>query len=742
MAKNDFDIDFDFEKEYGFDPNADLNSEFDAADLDLSEFDVNDLGIDLGEESDAAEDFSDFDVASLDLKDDGSFDLGFDFDEKATAAPVQNPEEEDFSGADDFGGEEDYDMDFAEDDGGADDFTEDDFSDAEFGEDDFDEEPDYADDDFRVMDFSRRASFFEQAEQEAADRHYETGGDQPGPDLPQDAYEENEPRQGYEPEEPVTDYAAQEEEKPDLKEISRRRRLSRRARKEEMEEEDGAEQRAPREPIQFTIPPVLLKLWKLYIPDKEMLNPEPDPNNPRRRRRKSKLQIFKEAYLPAVLACLTLILVLSFVIGSIGNAVKQRKLDADAARESSISAANQEEMVKSEAEMLLAQAEILAQGYDYDGAITLLETFSGNIADYEELVTAKSNYVTMRDSLIEYNNPSTIPNLSFHVLIHDPARAYADKDYGGLYNRNFVTTEEFQRILDQLYKNNFVLVDYDSFVSSNSDLEGNANFFAVPIRLPDGKKPVMITETMVNYFAYMIDSNKDGTADAGGAGFASKLVVDASGDIKAEYVDINSQTHIGNYDLVPILEDFIKAHPDFSYQGARATLAVTGEEGVFGYRTNTSYIASVSNEYYEKEVIAAKEVVQALRNKGYRIACYTYKNENYNQLNANLIQADLTKWNEQITPILGQVDTIVFAKESDIKDYSGPKFNVLYTSGFRIMVTNSDTPYAEVNNTYVRQSRLMVTGNTMAWKSAQFTNLGLFDPNIVLDMTNRKQVPN
>ena len=314
----------------------------------------------------------------------------------AVSASAQIFYNEDFSDPDAFGMEENFDMDFAEDDIGDGDFAEDDFSDAEFGEDDFDDEPDYADDDFQVMDFSRRASFFEQAEQEPADRYYEAGEDQQEAELQQNPYEENEPRQGYEPEEPVTDYVPQEEEKPDLKEVSRRRRLERRARKEQMEEEAGEEQRAPREPIQFTIPPVLLKIWKLYIPDKEMLNPEPDPNNPRRRRRKSKVQIFKEAYLPAILACLTLILVLSFVIGSIGNALKQRKLDADAARESSISAANQAEMVKSEAEMLLAQAEILAQGYDYDGAITLLETFSGNIADYEELVAAKSNYVTMR----------------------------------------------------------------------------------------------------------------------------------------------------------------------------------------------------------------------------------------------------------------------------------------------------------------------------------------------------------
>ena len=202
------------------------------------------------------------------------------------------------------------------------------------------------------------------------------------------------------------------------------------------------------------------------------------------------------------------------------------------------------------------------------------------------------------------------------MLIADPARAFADQQYGGMYNRNFVTIPEFNKILEQLYINGYVLVDFDSFTDNSSGLNGYESISAKTIYLPEGKKPIMITETMVNYYDYMIDGNKDGTPDAGGDGFAARLVVDANGDINAEYVDINSETHVGNYDLVPILEDFIKQHPDFSYQGARATLAVTGEQGVFGYRTNTSYIASVGNEYYEKEVIAANEVVQALRNKG------------------------------------------------------------------------------------------------------------------------------
>ena len=65
MAKNDFDIDFDFEKEYGFDPDA-MGSEYTEDDFDLSG-----LEEDLSQEetAQAEDDFSDFDLDGLDLSD-------------------------------------------------------------------------------------------------------------------------------------------------------------------------------------------------------------------------------------------------------------------------------------------------------------------------------------------------------------------------------------------------------------------------------------------------------------------------------------------------------------------------------------------------------------------------------------------------------------------------------------------------------------------------------------------------
>lgn len=490
-------------------------------------------------------------------------------------------------------------------------------------------------------------------------------------------------------------------------------------------------------------PNIFTKFYDLYfapILNKEMLlEPPQDPNNPRRRRRKSQKQIFKEIYLPPMIVCVSLILVLSFVIGSVSDTIA-RKLAANAAAQSQLSTTEDAAAVAELAyKRVLSEAEALASGYNYKEAIEVLESF-GDMSKYPDLQAKRASYVNTMNALVEHKDISTIPNLSFHVLMADPARAFKDTQLGGKYNRNFVSTTEFSKILEQLYANGYVLVDFNSVTGSSVDATGQEKFFPQSIYLPANKKPVMLTETLVNYFAYMIDGNGDGLADAQGDGFASKLVV-SDGTIKAEYVDAAGQTFVGDFDFVPILESFIAQHPDFSYRGARATLAVCGYEGVFGYRTNTSYIATKGNDYYNSEVSGAKAVAAKLRELGYTIACYTYGNEDYSTMTANQISADIQLWNQQITPVLGKVDTIVFAQAKDIKDYSGNAFQVLHTSGFRYFVAYSNQqPWAEITSNYVRQKRLMVTGNSMAWYSSQFN--GMFDCASILDVNLRGNVPN
>ncbi len=659
MDKNDFDLDFDFEKEYGFDPNTFLGNEESDEDVDLSEFSDEALGLTSHPEKNGDE-----------AGPDDDFDLDVDLDEFMNLG----------SG-------------------------EDDSAEGLAGDDGLTDEPDDArnteDDDAEDTRWSEDAELSEDTEHEAIEMNAnETYPDDSGLDI-QTEFED----------EPVDD----EENTPVP---PKRRKKSK--------------------PKKTAGPNLFTKFYDLYFApllDKSVQDAPPDPNNPRRRRKKSKAQLFKEVYLPPIIACVCLILVLSFAIGALSNFIQQKKIDEEISSSRQESTQSESELAQQEYQRIMAEAAGLAAGYDYQGAIDLLDSFADQ-SSYPDMVALRAQYVSTQSSLVEYNDPTSIANLSFHVLIVDLARAIADTDLGPKYNRNFVSTTEFSKILNDLYNNGYVLVDFDSFAPINGD-----RILTDSIYLPEGKKPFMLTETLVNYLEYMIDSNGDGEADSGGAGFASKLVLDSNGDIKAEYVDASGSTLVGDYDLVPILESFIQEHPDFAYRGARATVAVCGYQGVFGYRINSSYAASKGTTYQEEQIAGAKAIAQALRDKGYTIACYSYDNVDYANMNTNQITSDLQSWTNQIVTVIGEVNTFVFAQESNITEYgTGTAYNVMYNSGFRYFVSSASTPYTEVTSSYVRQNRLMVTGRTMTYYSGWFT--GMFDCAAILDVNTRGNVPN
>ena len=472
----------------------------------------------------------------------------------------------------------------------------------------------------------------------------------------------------------------------------------------------------------------------------EELPREEKPVRPERRRHVSPIRRFKNETLPLIIAGVTAVLLLFFVIGSIGRLIGKLTTNNDAALKASEAAEDEAERQDREAMELMEEADRVAAGYDYDTAIAMLEGFTGNKAKYPEMEMRLSEYKQKKSLLVAHNDPGAIPNLSFHVLVADPSRTWNNKDLGGKYNRNFVTTDEFEKILEQLYNNGYVLVDMDCFIAETVTGE-TITYSAKPLYLPDGKKPVMITQTMVNYYSYMTDSNEDGVPDKDGAGFATKLVVQ-NGEVKAAMVNSAGETVIGNYDLVPILEDFIEKHPDFAYHGSRALLAVSGVEGVFGYRTNKSVIETKGQSYYDAEVAGAKEVVAALKEAGYTFASYTYGDEAYGKFDATTIQKDISKWTAEVLPILGTCDTLVFAKTSDISangDYTTSKFNVLYGAGFRYYISHTTGgPSCKIAGNYVRQLRIMVTGTQMA--HAANTYAKYFDSQSVLNST-RGNVP-
>ncbi len=468
------------------------------------------------------------------------------------------------------------------------------------------------------------------------------------------------------------------------------------------------------------------------------------PANPRRRRR-TKAEIIKENYLPTIIIGVTIILCAIFIITAIVRAEAARKAHKE---EVAASIAAQEELKREQdalATSLLSQAELHAKNYDYQAAIDIIDSFTGDITAYPNLLDKMAEYENLKSKLVLWNDPGQVVNLSFQVLIADSTRAYKDRTYAGAYNRNFVTITEFSKILEELYANNYILVSLDDVYESKTDSNGNAIYAIKDLYLPAGKKPLMITQTQVNYYFYMTDSNGDKIPDAKGAGFASKLIVDENGKLTNTYIDASGNELVGAYDMVPILDAFVESHPDFSYRGAKAVLAVTGFDGVFGYRTYEGAADTFGQAAYEKEVSDAKELVNALKNAGYEIACYTYGNVAYGSSSVNEIKADLKKWQNEVTPILGNVRTLVFARDSDITSrnspYSGQSYNELRANGFGIFLgfANSDgSTWSYEADQYVRMGRIMVSGSNMAHNSSWFD--GIFDPSKVMD-TNRGNIP-
>lgn len=450
---------------------------------------------------------------------------------------------------------------------------------------------------------------------------------------------------------------------------------------------------------------------------------EENPSSHSRRKKRTKFQIFKEVYLLPLVIFAVLLLIFGIVL----NQCTRQKETTPTETTLGVDVMNRFEL-QAEATAVMRDAIMHADDYDYDGALSALYGFSGNLQDFPEIAELIDTYTQAKNNLVVWTGRD-VPNLSFHVLIEDLDTALKDSTYGqkgnNLYNRNFITTTEFSAILQQLYDNGYLLVSLsDLYDYAYDSATGRMVYTEKELRLPFGRKPLLLTETHCTYYHYME-----------GAGFASKLKYD--GRFYNEKTTSNGSTVTGNFDLVPILEDFISHNPDFSYRNARAILAFSGYNGIFGYQIQSDNLTGVALKQEQQE---AKALCDALQEAGYTLACYSYRNLDYQLLDAEDIREDLEKWDREIASVIGTTNVMVFARESDIgTDYgNNTKFNVLYDAGYRFFLGSSAFLYHQVSDQYVRHNRLMVTGSTLAHYPERFE--GMLNPETILD-SRRGDIP-
>ena len=394
---------------------------------------------------------------------------------------------------------------------------------------------------------------------------------------------------------------------------------------------------------------------------------------------------------------------------------------------------------------LKKEADSLAASYDYDKALALVAEYEGAYDNAEDCSAYKQELETQKAQCARWEDTTHIPHIFFHSLIADTDRAFdGDEDEDG-YNLYMTTVNEFNAIMEQMYARGYVLVDIHDMVKQVKTEDGKTVYQQGDIYLPEGKKPFVLSVDDVNYYKYMTDGDGDGYADAKGDGFASKLVIGDDGKVTNEFYEKDGTLVTGSYDVLPLLEDFVEEHPDFSYRGAKGILAVTGFEGVFGYHTHPDWKEKLTADEYNKEIEQAKAVSEAIKKQGWTIASHSYAHFGYGSADAAKLASDVQKWEDQVQPIVGDTDVLIYPFGEDIagvEDYSGAKYQSMYDAGFRIFcnVDASVDYWVQIHDGYVRQGRINLDGYRLYHSPELIKNL--IDAKTVIDSARPTPVPN
>ncbi len=374
-----------------------------------------------------------------------------------------------------------------------------------------------------------------------------------------------------------------------------------------------------------------------------------------------------------------------------------------------------------EGQKLMDEARLLAAGYDYDGAIGKLMSISGfdTDASIQQMIT---DFTAQRDACVAVE-PTTVPHIFYHSLLNSTARAFDVERLGqgavDGYNAWMVTVDEFDKITQRLYDAGYVYVRLRDLVIETTDDDGVVHFTPnTNLKLPEGKKAIVLSVDDCSYYH---------SYEA--ASFPEKLVLDENGDVKCLYTDAAGNTSLGDFDVVPRLNSFLKEHPDGAYHGARGIMAMTGYNGVFGYRTDTDYILQQNlmedqrawldahpDYNYDQDVADATAVADALKEEGWEFASHTWGHLSVTDKSVDTLRADNEKWVATVQPIVGPVDTIIFAHGNDIGNWEGyadnEKYDYYNSVGYHFYCNvDGSVPYwVQITDRYVRQGRIDVDG--------------------------------
>lgn len=376
---------------------------------------------------------------------------------------------------------------------------------------------------------------------------------------------------------------------------------------------------------------------------------------------------------------------------------------------------------------LLDQVETLVDGFRYYTAHDLLERILLHFPqDADFILQAETCRRLAPQNLVTVTDP--VEHLIVRPLILSTEEAFDGDSYARAAEDSMLTRREFSMILEDLYARGYMLIDIRSLVR----FEGGVAK-AVPVRLPAGRKPLVMTLEAFNYnvFRWM-------------TGNARNLVLTEEGAIAALRGTADGGSSLDpDGDAVGILNRFIDDHPDFSFDGTRGNLSLTGYEGIFGYLTDVDQLDDRNEALAaiglppvrpsQADMDEASRQVAALCRRlldtGWTLSSSTYGFINAGQASEDRVRTDTGKWLAQVGLHTGPTQVLVYPNGSWLKG-SDPRCEFLKDEGFRIFVGNGPAAYLTIGADYLYMDAVPLNGHTLrTYDLSRFFDAGrVYDP--------------
>jgi len=478
------------------------------------------------------------------------------------------------------------------------------------------------------------------------------------------------------------------------------------------------------------------------------LDPEKQKRIARARRERIRRKKRKTLILRAATLGVLILILIGCIIGiTFGvKTTQQKRAEKKAEQERLIQA---EEKKNAQRQDKIEEAARVALGYDYDQSVELLKSIENYDKD-ANIIAAIAKYEAEKSTL-STKSIDQVTHIFYHSLVVDPDKAFAGNDSTAAGFAQWMTTvDEFNSITQQMYDKGYVLVSLHDMVNQTVDEDGTVHFTKGKIMLPEDKTPFIMSLDDLSYY-HSYDNR----------GIASKMILGEDGKPTCEYLEDDGTVVTGAYDCVPLLDQFIEEHPDASYHGAKGMIALTGYNGILGYRTDISYKTkeNLSQDQqawldanpdfnWEEDCKEATKVADAMKEEGWEFASHTWGHIRVGDSSLETIQADTEKWMSYVSPLIGGTDTIIFAHGQDLSDWhdyttENAKFSYLKSQGFNIYCNVESTQYfVQVRDHYLRQGRRNLDGYRL-WNDVhgeQNRTSDLFDAAAALD-PRRTDVP-